>query len=451
VKFSCLPLIRAIRAKPFRALAVGALCLLLAVGSWMIGVFAWSESHYQAARRALEADDLESAFHHLQECLKVWPRSVLLHHQLARVAWRLGREEEAVTYLTECQQLSGVTKATKLEWALIRAQRGDLLESQEYLYSLAEENHPESAAILEAMSLGYTKNHQFGNALAVLSKWLELQPDNLRALSAKGSLLVQVSRPDEALEVYRRILELAPGRDDAREQLASLLLSFNRAEEALRFYERLQEKHPESRDVRLGIAMCRHQLGQTEEARALLDQILAEDPDHVLAMVQRGQVAMLDGQFARAETILRHAVGLEPSNHGARYQLYQCLSRRGRKKEAAAELAKLKQLEVDSQRLRVLTGQLNQDSQNPAILCEVGVILLRQGGEKEGVQWLYGALKRDPNFGPAHEALIDYYLGKGDLEMVARHRQVWKREGTASPSAGKEGLAPRAPAPPGSR
>jgi Tfp pilus assembly protein PilF len=51
------------------------------------------------------------------------------------------------------------------------------------------------------------------------------------------------------------------------------------------------------------------------------------------------------------------------------------------------------------------------------------VICLGNGQAQEGLRWLSGALQIDPQHGPTHQALADYYEKAGEPDLAARHRQ----------------------------
>jgi len=66
-----------------------------------------------------------------------------------------------------------------------------------------------------------------------------------------------------------------------------------------------------------------------------------------------------------------------------------------------------------------------------SVRYEIGAILLKNGHEQEGLDWLESLLKLDRHYRAAHEALSDYYQQKGNQVLAARHRQL-AQEGSKS-------------------
>src|SRR5207247_9471432 len=106
------------------------------------------------------------------------------------------------------------------------------------------------------------------------------------------------------------------------------------------------------------------------------------------------------------------------------YSLAPGLEQLGKHREAEEVLARLKRVETDLARMADLSRQIARTPHDPALRCEAGVILMRNGLEDEGRRWLESALAEDPRHAATHEALADYYERTGDAERAAEHRQV---------------------------
>jgi predicted Zn-dependent protease len=241
---------------------------------------------------------------------------------------------------------------------------------------------------------------------------------------------------EEAGNCYRRILELEPDNDDARLSLAALLIQGQNPQEALVHFEHLRARQGDTREVLRGLASCRHALNQPEEACRLLDALLAEHPRDGGALTDRGRLALQLESAAAAEKWCRQAVAVTPYEREAVYRLYQCLLRLGKRQEAEEVLARLKRIEEDLTRLNQTTSAVAKEPHNPALRCEVGRLLIRNGQGLEGLRWLESALRIDPHNPDTHQALADYYAGVADPERAARHR------GLAQQLSARRRLAP---------
>jgi Flp pilus assembly protein TadD len=150
--------------------------------------------------------------------------------------------------------------------------------------------------------------------------------------------------------------------------------------------------------------------------------------------MERGRLALRSGQLPEAEAWLREACKMGPTDYQARYQLQLCLTQQGKTAEAGDVLARMKEMEDDTQRLQEITKLLERSPHDPGLLCEVGKILLRAGQMDEGLRWLHNALKQNPQHADSHRALADYYFVTGNRGLANQHRAL-ADAATAHPAA----------------
>jgi predicted Zn-dependent protease len=405
----------------FAWIAVG----LLALASPLL----WASYHHYAGLAAFQRYHSAEARTHLEACLRVWPwsHSVRLHLLAARAARREGDFEAAKQHLHECQDNLGDNSpqsGSVLEWAMLRAAEGDLDTVEEPLKEGLRNGPEQAPLILEALAEGYLRLSRVLDALRSVDAWLSLQPDNVQALYLRAKIHRQVGAAQKAAEDCRRVIELDPQRDRARWWLALALLEIGRYQEAVGHLEFLRKRSPEDADIRVRMAQGLSLLGQNVEARALLDGVLAEHPDHGMALFEHGQIAMRGGQLAEAETWLRRAALALPYDYKAQWALGDCLRRAGKTEEAEVQIAHANQLKDRRQRQgEIMTHLMSQRPNDPALQCELGTLLLQLGDPKQGESWLLHALYLDENYVPAYEALADYYQQRGDLDKADECRQ----------------------------
>jgi tetratricopeptide (TPR) repeat protein len=413
--------------RPRRLLIVLGICaLVLAVSS----PFLWAGYHWYAAQAALQRYHNAEARRHLNACLKVWPwsRSVHVHLLAARAARHEGDLEEAAQHLEEVQSTLGdQSPETMLEWAMLHAAGGDLDKVEAYLQDQAR-NHPQLLLlILEALAQGYVRVARITAALHCLEECLAHEPENVQALDLRGSIYRQSGAWPQAALDLRRVVELDPERSQARWWLAVALVNIGRYEEAAQHLEILRQhppQHVEEVEILVRLAICRHRTGQGREARALLDAVLAQRPDHGLALLTRGQFDQMNGQLAEAEKWLRQAVRALPYSYQAHWTLTECLRQQGKTEQAEAEEAYANQLKDRWARLQEITGhQMSQRHNDPALHHELGKLMLELGMPETGKSWLLSALRLDEHYVPALTALADYYEKQGDGETAEEYRR----------------------------
>jgi predicted Zn-dependent protease len=417
------------------ALGVGA-TLVVSLAAVYAGVQLRAQQRFRDAQDALAGLDFDRARQDLEDCLKITPRNASVYLLAAQAARRGDAPDDADRFLAEYEQLQGVTPASARERALLRAQEGDLADVAGSLQALVDQDDPQAPLILEALAQGYLNTFHFAEAERSTEALLRRQPNHHRALVWRGRIRVARNKDEEALRDFERAVELVPGWDEARLHYADALDRVGRVPEAVGQYGCLLRRlgataasdragspprltQPWHTEIVVQLARCRFDLHDLAAARQLLDGLLAEQPRHVRALVERGRLALHEADFDRAELRLREAVVLAPHDRDAHAVLHQCLDRPGKGAEAAKLLARLLQVEVEAAHLAALTQRAQDAPKDPAPRYEIGVLLLRKGDDRQGVRWLLSALQEEPNHQLAKAALAEYYQraseqGSGD-------------------------------------
>jgi tetratricopeptide (TPR) repeat protein len=167
----------------------------------------------------------------------------------------------------------------------------------------------------------------------------------------RGRLYILLRDKSKAHADFRKALELDPTDFDAHMFLGRSIAQESPQEAALHF-QTLWEQHPDNNLVRSSLAFTRRALGQLDEARQLLDDILADNPNDVSALISRGYVAMDLLQYDEAEQLLRRAVRLAPDESQGYAALQACLRLEGKKAEAKHYHDRFEELEAERKRRR---------------------------------------------------------------------------------------------------
>jgi tetratricopeptide (TPR) repeat protein len=339
-----------------------------------------------------------------------WPDNSEVRLLTARAARRAGAYEEAEQNLEKYRRIRGLDDAGSFEQLLLSAER-DVDQVAAVCRRHVEHDHPDKALILEALARGYLRQYRLSEARFCLDLWLQDQPDNPQALSLKGQFHVDYEHaPDRAVESYRRAVQLDPEHEEARLGLVIVLLQTKAFSEAVKHLEYLRKCQPDNLRVQVGLADCLHALGQRDEAERLVDGALARQADYAPALAMRGELDLEEGRYEEAEARLRQAVARAPSDHQAQYDLILCLHHNGKAEEAKAREQELRQWEDDLKRFNeIVTKEMPKRADDPALHFTLGQLLLRSGHQEEGIRWLHSALRLDPQYAPARQALADYY------------------------------------------
>jgi tetratricopeptide (TPR) repeat protein len=405
----------AVRRRPWLWLC-GVLGCVLAVAGYAIYRQVWAEIHCRRAEEALARSlrvrgpaPLAEARGHLACCLRLWPNSGRVHFLMAQAARRAGDLDDAARSLRRAEQAGWVVEAIELEKTLAAVQQGDLDRAEPVLLSFVQRDHPDKLLILEALAQGCRRTYQLPRALAHLDTWLGAQPDSVRALVWRGETWLLLGRSRDALADYRKAVEVEPQEDEARLKVAELLLGFHQPEEASTHFTELLKRHPDRGEALFGLARCRAEQGDTAGAVKLLDRLLSLQPEHPGALTERGKIALDAGSPQDAEQWLRKADGVAPFEHETLYTLGRCLRANGHTREAEECQARIRRVEEDRKRLDELRIGIMTAPHDASLRCEMGLILLRNGQDKEGVRWLESVLREHPGYSTARQALEDHY------------------------------------------
>jgi tetratricopeptide (TPR) repeat protein len=396
---------------------------------WAGGRRLSAERRFRAAKQAADRRDFAQARDHLAVCLQIMPNNGPVRFLAARTARRAGDLDLAQEHLRMCEQLGVDPKSLQLEWALLAAKRGRFAEQEPFLWSLVEQDDPDTLVILEVLIDGYIQHYRMVRALECLDLFLEREPENVEAWLGRGWVCERLFYWADAVQAYRRAVELkSAGRDEpARLRLAKALLVTGPPDEAADEFEALRRARPDDPDVLLGLARSRRRQGRLEDAGRLLDELTTRHHDENAVLVERGGLAMDAGDPQGAEKWLRRAVTKSPQHREAWYDLHRSLKHQQKEKEAQECLSMFERLDADLKRVDWLTRQMQRTPYDPELYHEAGVLCLRNGSAEEGVRWLRLALQYDPRHRPSRQALADYYQGAGRPDLAAQQKQSAQR------------------------
>jgi tetratricopeptide (TPR) repeat protein len=396
-------------------LAVG-----LALGAFWLWQWNRARVEWHKAQDALQHHDLSQAATCLERYLELRPEEAPAWFLAARTARRRGRIAEAERALERCQELGGVTEATRLEWDLLRVQQGQMGTTDVRLRMSIGPDHPDAPVVLEALALGYLKCERLQDARQACNLWMIREPDHPWPWLWRGFMVERVGNLPGAEQDYRRAVELGPEDRECRLALAAILSRQVQFKAAIEHFEYVLARFPENEDALLGLATCWIECGDPGRALPLLDRVSPEKP---AALLLRSKLASQRGDYADAERYLQQALHLAPHDLEALHALVRCLREQGKEAEAGPLSARLEQLRNDKHRLGELIRTVMRQPDDAAIRHEAGVVAMRLGLSEEGLRWFQSALRAKGDHRPTHLALAEYYEGKGDLTRARTHRQ----------------------------
>jgi predicted Zn-dependent protease len=309
------------------------------------------------------------------------------HANLGVVLARQGRYEEAVASYATALRLDPALTAARLNLGIAYYRAGQLEKASAALDEYLRLD-PASVQARELLGLILVDMGRDAEGAGHLERSLPSDPDNAAALYALGRAYLRLHRPEE-VSVASRLESLPAGR-----RLAHLLRGLSRLErgesrsalDELQAAAALDGELPELQ-VSLGIAYLRagqrtearasferelarsasdarslyylafldHEEGRLDQARGRLDTLLSFDPGSGPGNALLGRILLQDGRALEASRALELAVARDPEDSTRHYLLARAYQALGRREDAAREFAQVQRLkdgELEAEKLR---------------------------------------------------------------------------------------------------
>jgi predicted Zn-dependent protease len=252
---------------------------------------------------------------------------------------------------------------------------------------------------------------------------LKVIPNQPSALFLLAQALGRSRRGDDAIAVLRRTVELQPEHPEAWRVLADHLIAVGDtagADAAYARHIRAASKSPGLRQA--AVAMIRNDLPQAER---LLKAHLMEAPTDVPAIRMLAEVAMRLGRNDDARMLLERCLELAPGFTAARYNYAFLLHRTNDAEAALAQIERL--LAVDPRNpsyrnlravvlsyigeyeksLEIYRGLISEYPAHSKVWLSYGHVLKTDGRLAEGIEAYRRSIASDPAFGEAYWSLAN--------------------------------------------
>jgi tetratricopeptide (TPR) repeat protein len=311
----------------------------------------------------------------------------------------------------------------------------------------------------KASALRALERHR--EALVACYRALSRDPRSAAALNTRGLSFAALGEHERAIEDFEQATRLAPEQLEAWHNKGLSLEALKRYDEAVACYDRALEIDPTTARSWLSKALCLLAQSKAQEAAEACDRLLALEPESAAAWKVKGAALAAAEQWEGAVAAYGRASGIDPEDEFTRQAAEEARAKmaapkpaptppshstfdrglrrmhRGRLEEAAAEFARAAEEDPASERAwRHLSGvyfQLGRYAEaeaparksvelapdDPAVYCNLGVILRKQEKWAEARDVLLRALRLDPNYLKARIELDK--VNQRDPGAVDRH------------------------------
>lgn len=268
----------------------------------------------------------------------------------------------------------------------LSAQRGDYATAADTYLRLAKRTR--DVALVESATRSALQANNSKQAIAALELWLDIDPQDERALALVTRIYVSEGRSDEAYRHLQQIRESRAKEEGKGFLYVARLLSRSREQEAATaLMERLSEGYDNDADALFAQSFLALQFGDYDRAAETIERVLALRGDNVQALLHKALILRRQNKAGEAADILAQVVEQQPENNDLRSSYARMLVEAGRYQEAREQYQLLIQQAPDNEdilfALGLLSLQLEQVDEAEAHFME----LQRRGSDNPDVPY----------------------------------------------------------------
>jgi len=239
-----------------------------------------------------------------------------------------------------------------LDEGLRLVNEGRLEEAIPVLERVLELN-PDFSPALTALGYALLETGHVSKARQKLLRSIDINPQSSLAYINLGLTFLREGLTIDAAEQFEMATSLEPTARLAHHNLGLVRLEQGNLEAALESLEKASELEPKNADVRNALGCTLDRMGRRDEAIAEFRTALRYSPEHSLALTNLAGAVQDQGDSAEALVLLRKAVDADPRNSALRSRLFDLLLEQKLSAEALGHLEVMLKAAPEDQGLRL--------------------------------------------------------------------------------------------------
>ncbi len=407
-------------------LIAGALCAVAVLGMCLL--YAQRARRIEAvasqAREAVKSGPLDEAKRLLEKWAALVPSDGEPDYYRAWLDVRAVRPAQAMDSVRSAVTKGYPQEPVEVLRAILLTQADRFEEAVPVLLRAFQQDSGPLAEIADSLVRYYMRTVRLGEADAVISRWMEVAPQDPRPFVWRADIYKRGGREHELIvRDLREALRRDPSLDDARLELAATF-SPSQIDEAEEEYTKVLARRPKSTAAMVGLGRLALLKGDIQGAERRFEEALAIDPKLPRALKE---LALLDVKFGRVQQArdrLQQAVRLEPEDLELHYSYARVLAASGDTKAAAEQTQVAEKLRKDQKQIEDLRQQLATQPDNLEIRSEVARWLIEHDHEEEGLDWTRRILEAKPDHPATCRLLADYHARKKNPGLANYYRML---------------------------
>jgi len=284
------------------------------------------------AREALNNGRFKEAQEAYQEIIRYDSRSPETYSNLGLALYMQGDYQGAIPVLQSALHLDPALQNAKILLALSYFNINEFANAIPLLEGLYAEKK-DDPVVTQYLGLAYLKVRQDEKALTVLSRWVELEPNNPDALYHKGKAASYVT-----LNAFEKLKQVAPDSSRMHELQAELFAQQGRTDAAVGEYRKALAATPQLAGLHFALGTLYWEKNQLTEARTELVKELEISPYDASSHYLLGDVLLQNNELTGAAMHLSRALQLEPGLIDAQLDMAKLYRLEGKTTEAIQTL-----------------------------------------------------------------------------------------------------------------
>lgn len=347
------------RQKP-AASAVLALLALFLLGSFALPESAAAQNGGLAelsaqGRAALKDQQFDRAEKIYEQIIRLDPRSAEAHSNLGLSLYMGAQYTRAIVEFKRALELDPHLEHTRVLLALSYFDSGDY-ERATPLLEKAYQTMKDDPVVAAHLGLVYLRAQNDDKALAVLSHWVELEPNSPDALYFKGKAAVYL-----ASDSFAKLTKVAPDSYRMFQLRAEMLRQQGLLPAAINEYKQAIAQKPDVAGLHYALGTLYREAGRLDEALDEFHLELKISPNDPLTNYFIGDICLQKNDMACAEQSLSQALAAQPGLTDAQLDMAKIYKTQAKPAEAIKLLQAVIAAEPDQQDAHYLLFTLYRD------------------------------------------------------------------------------------------
>jgi len=312
-----------------------ALILLIGITFWSYVSVAQSGNLAElssAGKAALGDQQFDRAAKIYEQVIKLEPRSAEAHSDLGFALYMSGSYSDAITQLRRALELDPHLDRTQVLLALAYFDSGDFNRTVPILEK-AYQSRKDDPVVVAHLGLAYLRQNQDDKALAMLTRWAELEPSSPDALYFKGKASVYV-----ASNSFDQLSKAAPDSYRMFQLRAEMLRQQGLIPAAISEYKKAITQKLDATGLHYALGTVYREAGRLDEALAEFKTELKISPNDAMTDYLIGDVYLQQNKLDDAQQYLQQALRLQSGLAEAQLDLAKAYRSQGKTEEAVSLL-----------------------------------------------------------------------------------------------------------------